>query len=249
MSNEKREAISREVGVVSDDLIASATHQQEEEEEGNTGSVLSVELHPTQDGVRIIFQETLKEMMGNDLVNAMDNFFEEERLNVIDNAACAVACTHCGLYPWLVSLSVRPIDHSTTSNDAGQLGSPGIPPDQNDHKEDPPVVTTDDTINTVDLLDSNNVQDTQPGTIATVTNQLSNSEDDHNDNIKADSPEKNPVESSSPQPTDSHENDIMSLKENRMWDDYSAPTPRNDRVFRVVGVLVKRDVTPWKELY
>ena len=65
----------------------------------------------------------------------------------------------------------RPTDHSTTSNDASQLGSPGIPPDQNDHKEDPPVVTTDDITNTVGLLESNNDQDTQLGTVATVTNQ------------------------------------------------------------------------------
>ena len=55
-----------------------------------------------------------------------------------------------------------PTDRSTTSNDAGQLGPPGIPPDLNNHKEDSPVVTTDDTINTVDLLDLNNIQDTHP---------------------------------------------------------------------------------------
>ena len=33
----------------------------------------------------------------------------------------------------------RPTDRSTTSNDAGQLGPPGVPPDLNDHKEDPPM--------------------------------------------------------------------------------------------------------------
>ena len=50
----------------------------------------------------------------------------------------------------------RPTDRSTTSNDAGQLGPPGVPPDLNDHKEDPPIVTTNDNINTADLLDLNN---------------------------------------------------------------------------------------------
>ena len=74
----------------------------------------------------------------------------------------------------------RPTERSTTSNDTGQLGPPGIPPDLNDHKEDSPVVTTDDTINTADLSDLNNDQNTQSETVATtVTNQSSKSEDDH----------------------------------------------------------------------
>ena len=117
-----------------------------------------------------------------------------------------------------------PTDRSTTSNDAGQLGPPGIPPDLTDHKEDLPVATTTDTINNADLLDSNDAQDNQPGTVVTVTNQPNKSEGDHNDNLKADSPEKNPVESSKPQPTETHDHDIMSLKENRMWDGHPAPT-------------------------
>ena len=40
------------------------------------------------------------------------------------------------------------------------------------------LVTTDDTTNTVGLLESNIDQDTQPGTFATATNQTNNSEDD-----------------------------------------------------------------------
>ena len=71
-----------------------------------------------------------------------------------------------------------PTDRSTTSNDAGQLGPPGIPPDLTDHKEDPPVATTTDTINTADLLDSNDDQDNQSGTVVTVTNQPNKSEAD-----------------------------------------------------------------------
>ena len=43
----------------------------------------------------------------------------------------------------------RPTDPPTTSNDAGQLGSLGIPPDLNDHKEEPTVATTDKINNTV----------------------------------------------------------------------------------------------------
>ena len=78
------------------------------------------------------------------------------------------------------------------------LGPPGIPPDLIDHKEDSPVVTTDDTINTADLSYLNNDQNTQSETVATVTNQPSKSEDDHDDNLIEDSPEKNPVESSNP---------------------------------------------------
>ena len=77
----------------------------------------------------------------------------------------------------------RPTERSTTSNDTGQLGPPGIPPDLNNHKEDSPVVTTDDTINTADLSYLNNDQHTQSETVATVTNQPSKSEDDHDQQI------------------------------------------------------------------
>ena len=75
----------------------------------------------------------------------------------------------------------RPTDPPTTSNDAGQLGSLGIPPDQNDHTEEPTVVTTDETTKSTGISESNNDQDNQSG-IVTAADDPPNNPENNNDN-------------------------------------------------------------------
>ena len=97
-SNNKRETINREVGEALDRAFASVS----EDDPDNVGTVL--EIHPTEDGIRIIDTATLEVAMGEDVVNGLDNFFEEQRMEEISAAAFrgAVSCRHCGLFPCVV---------------------------------------------------------------------------------------------------------------------------------------------------